>query len=295
MNINKLNYQLVALEAVKGQVIAINPNDSSSKILIGDEVGTPDGVVYNPNDQRLYWTNMGADYDAQDGYIQYCDLNGQNKGTLVKIGDTHTPKQLQLDHRTNYLYWCDREGMKIERCSIQTGQVETLLETKDMFANENIKNRYCVGIALDIRNNRLFWTMKGPSKGGTGRLLCAPFDYMDKQAVLDPENIHILYDHLPEPIDLEIDYKNDFLYWSDRGAEPDGNSLNRLKLSSLNQKEVVVHGFDETIGFTVDADQQIAFVVDLTGHLYQADLKTGQKKVVFKSENGGFTGLIRVG
>lgn len=294
MNAQKLSYQIIVLEAYKGQIIAIDPNDYSSKILVGDEVGTPDGIVFNPNDHLLYWTNMGADYDAWDGYIQHCTLDGKNKAFTVKVGDTHTPKQIQLDHRTNYLYWCDREGMKIERCHIETGKVEVLLETHDMYLNEERENRQCVGIALDIKNNRLFWTMKGPPKSGTGRLLCAPFDYRDKNAVINPAKINVVYDHLPEPIDLEIDYKNDYLYWSDRGAEPDGNSLNRLQLSTLNKKEVLIRGFDETIGFTVDADHQLAFVADYTGHLYQADLQTKEKKVIFISENGKFTGLIKV-
>lgn len=294
MNTQKLSYQLIVLEAIKRQIIVINPNDYSTNILIEDKSGTPDGLVFNPNDQLLYWTNMGADYDAWDGYIQHCNLDGKDRGITVKVGETHTPKQIQLDHRTNYLYWCDREGMKIERCHIETGKVEFLLDTHEMYLDEDKKNRHCVGIALDIQNNRIFWTMKGPPKGGTGRLLCAPFDFKDKQAVIDPSQINVVYDHLPEPIDLEIDYENDYLYWSDRGAEPDGNSLNRLQLSTLSKKEVVIRGFDETIGFTVDADNQLAFVADKMGHVYQVNLQTKEKKVIFTSESGGFTGLIKV-
>lgn len=294
MNNYSFPYQLIALEAIKGQIIAINPNNYAAKLLIDDEVGTPDGIVFNPDNHLLYWTNMGENYDAQDGYIQSCTLDGKDKSIVVQKGGTHTPKQIKYDQAHHYLYWCDREGMKIEHCHLSTEKVEVLLDTHALFPTEDLKNRQCVGIELDLKNNRLFWTMKGPSKGGMGRLLWAPFDYTDPYSVIEPSKINIIYDHLPEPIDLEIDYAHDFLYWSDRGAEPNGNSLNRLKLSTLSRQEVVIRGFDETIGFTLDTDQQIAFVADLTGHIYQVDLRTRDKKVIFQSENGGFTGLIKV-
>ncbi|HGM5492295.1 TPA: hypothetical protein ACKP1B_003984 [Serratia fonticola] len=289
----KLNYKLIVLDAFKGQIFSIDPNDYVTQVLIEHGEATPDGVVYNPNDQLLYWTNMGKDYDAQDGYIKHCSLNGKCSGYTVNVGDTHTPKQLAIDTNTNYLYWCDREGMKIERCHIGTGKVEVLLDTCNMFINEVKENRYCVGIALDTQNNRIFWTMKGPSKGGQGKLLCAPFDYRNSKAVIDSNEIRIIFDKLPEPIDLAIDYQNDFLYWSDRGLEPDGNSLNRVKLSMLDNKEVLIRGFNEAIGFIIDSENNIAFVSDLSGHIYQVNLISKGKKVILNSYNSGFTGLTR--
>lgn len=294
MNNPILNYQLIALEAKKGQIIVIDPNDYTSRILIESHEGTLDGIVFDPHSHLFYWTNMGKDYNAQDGYIQSCTLTGKDQRFVVKRGDTHTPKQIKLDLSRRYLYWCDREGMMIERCEIKTGKVEVLLDTQTMFPKEDPKTRQCVGIALDIKNNRIFWTMKGPSKGGMGRLLYAPFDYTDPRAVIKPSQLNIIYDHLPEPIDLEIDYAHDFLYWTDRGAEPNGNSLNRLKLSTLSHQEIVVRGFKETIGLTIDSDQQLAFVSDKTGHIYRVDLQTQEKEVIYRSEHGEFTGLINV-
>jgi hypothetical protein len=38
-------------------------------------------------------------------------------------------------------------------------------------------------------------------------------------------DIEVLFDGLPEPIDLELDLKNRVLYWTDRGDPPRGNSL----------------------------------------------------------------------
>lgn len=292
-----LDYQLIALEAKKGMVLSIDPNDFSSKVIVSGGEATPDGIVYDAKNNTLYWTNMGKDYNAQDGYIEHCLLDGSSRGFTIPVGGTHTPKQITLDPNTEYLYWCDREGMKILRAHVKTKKVEELLNTCDMFPNEPNENRYCVGIALDIEKGHIYWTMKGPSKGGTGRILCADYDFNAKDAVIHKAGIRVVFDKLPEPIDLEIDYQGRFLYWSDRGAEPNGNSLNRVPLDqSLNAEkyEVLVRGFKEAIGFTVDVANQLAFVADLSGSIYRINLKNSQKQTIFVSEGGGFTGLIRV-
>ena len=40
----------------------------------------------------------------------------------------------------------------------------------------------------------------------------------------------MLFDGLPEPIDLELDLKNRLLYWTDRGDPPRGNTVNRAPI-----------------------------------------------------------------
>lgn len=292
-DMKRFNYKLVALDAFTGRIFFIDPNDYSIEDFIARDEETPDGVVYDSASQRLYWTNMGRDYDVKDGHIRYGSLNGEESGYTVSVGNTHTPKQLAMDADSRYLYWCDREGMRIERCQIATGKVEVLLDSSKLFPSEVRESRYCIGIALDQKNNRIFWTMKGPSKGGQGRLLSAPFDYRAANAAINLEEINVVFDQLPEPIDLAIDYAGDFLYWSDRGAEPEGNSLNRVSLTALLNKEVVITGFKETIGFVIDAENHSAFVADLTGHIYLVDLISRDKKVILHHPDSGFTGLAR--
>lgn len=292
-DMKRFNYKLVALDAFTGRIFFIDPNDYSIEDFIARDEETPDGVVYDSASQRLYWTNMGRDYDVKDGHIRYGSLNGEESGYTVSVGNTHTPKQLAMDADSRYLYWCDREGMRIERCQIATGKVEVLLDSSKLFPSEVRESRYCIGIALDQKNNRIFWTMKGPSKGGQGRLLSAPFDYRAANAAINLEEINVVFDQLPEPIDLAIDYAGDFLYWSDRGAEPEGNSLNRVSLTALLNKEVVITGFKETIGFVIDAENHSAFVADLTGHIYLVDLISRDKKVILHQPDSGFTGLAR--
>jgi hypothetical protein len=80
----------------------------------------------------------------------------------------------------------------------------------------------------------------------------------------------VLWDGLPEPIDLEI--KGDWLYWTDRGDPPAGNTLNRAPLPAVGATggapEILADGFKEAIGMAVDCDAGVAYVGDLSGHIY---------------------------
>ena len=64
----------------------------------------------------------------------------------------------------------------------------------------------CVGIALDLERNQIFWTQKGPDNAGRGRIFRAGIDIPPGESAGTRSDIEVLYDGLPEPIDLEIDH-----------------------------------------------------------------------------------------
>ena len=43
-------------------------------------------------------------------------------------------------------------------------------------------------------------------------------------------DIELLYEDLPEPIDLELDSRHRMIYWTDRGDPPRGNTVNRAPM-----------------------------------------------------------------
>lgn len=289
-----LNYKLMLLDAYQFQILLFNPNNGRYNIVVEDTDGAPDGVVFNPNDNLYYWSSMGKIEEAIDGSIKYTSLDGKQQGIIINVGDAHTPKQITLDPKANYLYWCDKNGMKITRCNIKTKKIEVLLDASNLFLSEHKESRFCVGIAIDIPNNRIFWTMKGKSNGDDGRILMAPFDFTNPNAVINPDKINIIFDKLPEPIFILFDDKNNYLYWSDRGDSQDGNSLNCADLSIPGAKKVLIRGFHEAMDFIIDDINNIAFISDLSGHLYQLDLITLEKNIVFKEEHRGLTGIAQV-
>jgi hypothetical protein len=53
-------------------------------------------------------------------------------------------------------------------------------------------------------------------------------------------DIELFFDGLPEPIDLELDRKNRFLYWIDRGDPPRGNTVNRAFIDNKPAEPEIV-------------------------------------------------------
>ena len=47
----------------------------------------------------------------------------------------------------------------------------------------------------------------------------------------------MLFDNLPEPIDLDLDLHKRMLYWTDRGDPPRGNTVNRALMDVDPEKK----------------------------------------------------------
>jgi hypothetical protein len=98
---------------------------------------------------------------------------------------------------------------------------------------------------------------------------------------------------LPEPIDLEWDEKNDTLYWTDRGAPPRGNTLNRCRFTGgmPSTPELLLEGLEEGIGLALDKAHNQAFVSDLGGNLRTAALNGANQTHVIRAGLGALTGI----
>src|SRR5262249_40396367 len=156
------------------------------------------------------------------------DLDGGNRRIIVPEGGTFTPKQLTLDRRDGKLYWCDREGMRVMRANLDGSSVETLIDTSQGDARPGRDaTRWCVGIAVDHVHGHFYWTQKGPDNAGLGRICRAAIEMPRGETAATRGDVTVLFDGLPEPIDLEIDQTHRLLYWTDRGDAPKGNTVNR--------------------------------------------------------------------
>src|SRR6202142_3940846 len=82
-------------------------------------------------------------------------------------------------------------------------------------------------------------------------------------------DIEVLFDGLPEPIDLELNERNRVLYWTDRGDPPRGNTVNRtpidVKPKSGDMPEIVLTHLMEGIGIALDVPGNRMFVTDFAG------------------------------
>jgi len=286
--------RLFFLSASAGQVLSANPDGSDLKVIVSEGRHLPDGIVVDAEAGHLYWTNMGIP-SANDGSIERANLDGSSVTQIVRSGDTFTPKQLQLDKKNRKLYWCDREGMRVMRANVDGSNVETLVDTSegDARPGKDIL-KWCVGIALDVAGGKLYWTQKGPDNAGKGRIFRAGLELPEGKTPANRNDIELLYDGLPEPIDLELDHANRMIYWTDRGDPPRGNTVNRAPIDvpsgDHKEPEIVFTHLMEGIGIALDLKGGRMFVSDLGGSVYTADLDGSNQKTLLMAE-GNLTGI----
>jgi DNA-binding beta-propeller fold protein YncE len=286
--------RLFFLDAGGGRVFSANADGSDLKTIINEGRKFPDGIVVDIAAGHIYWTNMGNPV-VNDGAIERADLDGSNITSIVRPGGTFTPKQLQLDEKNRKLYWCDREGMRVMRANLDGSNIETLVDTSEGDARPGKDERkWCVGIAVDAEGGKFYWTQKGPEKAGEGRIFRANLELPKGQTPLNRKDIELLYDALPEPIDLELDLANRTLYWTDRGDPPRGNTVNRApmdpKSGSGSEPEILVNHLMEGIGLALDLNGGRMFITDLAGSVYSANLDGSNKKTLLVGE-GNLTGI----
>src|SRR5882724_2224619 len=220
------------LDVASGQVRSANPDGTDLKTIVDEGRKLPDGLAVDVAAGHLYWTNMG-NLKQNDGSIFRSDLDGKNITTIVPAGGTFTPKQIQIERETRKLYWCDREGMRVMRVDLDGSNVETLVDTSHGDPRPGPDaTKWCVGIAVDPERGHIYWTQKGPEKGELGRLFRANIEIPKSENAINRTDIEVLYDGLPEPIDLELDLKNRLPYWTDRGDPPRGNTVIRAPMDA---------------------------------------------------------------
>jgi hypothetical protein len=280
--------RLFVLELSGDRIHSMNPDGSDRKTIVTD-CRYPDGIAVDVQAGHIYWTNMGIP-NLNDGSIERADLDGGNRKVIIPQGVTHTPKQLHLDKESGKLYWGDREGMRMMRANLDGSQVETLVETGRGDKDARDQTKWCVGITVDPKGGKFYWTQKGPDNGELGRIFRANLDLPKGETPANRSDIELLFDRLPEPIDLELDLVNRVLYWTDRGDAPRGNTVNRAPIDTKAEPEILVTHLMEGIGLSLDVPGNRMFVSDFAGSVYSADLD-GKNERNFLYAQGNLTGI----
>ena len=286
--------RLFFLRLSEGQVLSANPDGSDLKIVVFEGRRLPDGIVVDVAAGHIYWTNMGNP-TANDGSIERANLDGSNVTHIVPQGSTFTPKQLQLDRKNRKLYWSDREGMRVMRANVDGSSIETLVDTSqgDPRPGKDLR-KWCVGIALDVEGGKLYWTQKGPDKAGQGRIFRANIEIPKDQTPANRKDIEVLFEGLPEPIDLDLDLGKRMMYWTDRGDPPRGNTVNRAPMDAApggrKNPEILISHLMEGIGLALDLKGGRMFLTDLGGSVYSANLDGSNEKTLLFAE-GNLTGI----
>ncbi len=286
--------RLFFLDLSGGRVLSANPDGSDLKTIINEGRRLPDGLALDVPSGHIYWTNMG-DPNSNDGSIMRSDLNGKDMITIVPPGGTFTPKQLQLEKRGGKLYWSDREGMRVMRANLDGSEIETLVDTSMGDSRPGSDPRkWCVGIAVDTDGGKFYWTQKGGHDSGLGRIFRANIQLPQGQSPGSRSDIELLYDNLPEPIDLDFDPVHRKLYWTDRGDPPRGNTVNRAPMDpgaeNGKEPEILFTHLMEGIGLALDLKGGRMFMTDFGGSVYSANLDGSNRRTLLIAE-GNLTGI----
>ncbi|KAJ4353907.1 uncharacterized protein N0V89_005638 [Didymosphaeria variabile] len=279
-----LDTNLSQLPNACGRIQSCNTNGSDLHTIVDNMAALPDGIAIDSDREYMYWTNMGTSLSGNSGSIERARLDGSHREVIVAPGTpgVHTPKQITFAPLSRKIYWCDREGMKVCRSNLDGTAIEILVDTASS-EEAHPQCRWCVGITVDETRGFFYWSQKGAPKGKMGRIFRARID--------EPADCEMVFGELPEPIDLEIDEENATLYWTDRGDPPTGNSLNRSRLDGpRREREVLATRLHEAIGLALDKENGVCYVTDLAGGVYEVNVETREKKVMF-SELGDLTGV----
>ncbi|WP_374025435.1 hypothetical protein [Mycobacterium sp. HNNTM2301] len=275
---------LLVLNDGKQEIQAVSLDGSRVRTLVTGLDERPDGLIVDESRGHIYWTNMGAADPGggprseaayvRNGSLERADLDGGNRVTIVPRGAFTTGKQLAADFDAGVLYWCDREGMQVLTCNLDGSDLRALVvPAVGEDAARTIAN-HCVGVAVDLDNRLLYWTQKGAPKAGEGRIFRAPLDLPAGVSPGHRDDIELLWKDLPEPIDLHLSEATT-LVWTDRGAEPDGNTLNRARVQPVvGTPEILSGGYHEAIGIAALSDSEF-YVGDLGGSIRYVNLDTG--------------------
>src|SRR5277367_4439859 len=281
--------RLFFLDIGAGRVLSANPDGADLKTIINEGRKLPDELVDDVAAGHIYWTNLG-NCKKNDGSIFRSDLDGKNMITLVPPGGTFTPTQLHLEKKSGKLYWSDREGMRVMRANLDGSKVETLVDTSHGEGDRRDPSNWCVGITVDPIRGQMYWTQKGADDSGHGRIFRASIDMPRGRTPTNRLDVEVLFEGLPEPIDLELDLAHRVLYWTDRGVPPRGNSVSRTPIDGLLTQQIVVGHLMEGIGIALDVRGDRMFVTDLAGSIYSAHLNGSERRPIAMAQ-GNLSGI----
>ncbi len=300
--------RLYFLDAHHRQVMSANA-DGSDLHVIANAGGMPDGIAVDPAASQIYWTNMATwspEVRFGAGSLQRADLNGSNVTTVVPSGGTFRPKQMTIDLKDGKLYWSDREGMRVMRSNLDGSDVQTLVETGQRVDGERGDPKdYCVGIALDLARGQMYWTQRG-GRSNDGSIRRASINIPKGESPAHRTDIQVLFDHMPEPVDLALDLKTRTMYWtSDGGDGPGADTVSRAPMdpptglkggydpAHRTDQQILVSGLRGGIGISLDLKRGRMYFTDLGGHVYSANLDGSDEKTLL-SDMGSITGITYV-
>src|SRR6267142_2250409 len=209
--------------------------------------------------------------DLSGGRIFSLNPDGSDSKTLVT--GCRLPDGLAVDSAAGYIYWTNmgvphRNDGSIERADLDGGNRRFIIPEGGTFTPKQLH--------LEKKSGKHYWSDREGMRV--------------MRANLDGSQVEILFEGLPEPIDLELDLEHRVLYWTDRGDPPRGNTVSRTPIDGQLNQEIVLGHLMEGIGIALDVRGDRMFVTDLAGSIYSAHLNGSERRPIAMAQ-GNLSGI----
>ena len=175
---------------------------------------------------------------ANDGSIDRADLDGR-----AITNQLFLPAALSLPNNCNSIERTESFTGRIAKACGSCVRIWMAPKSKRLSTRARATHvpartrRNGASVSLSTLNGgKVYWTQKGADNAGQGRIFRANLEIPKGQTPANRQDIEVLYDNLPEPIDLDLDLGNRMMYWTDRGDPPRGNTVNRAPMDAANGK-----------------------------------------------------------
>jgi len=224
----------LAVDPIKEKVYIL---DQERRMIIKSDYdgGNPDFVVtsnidfeedhrfikIDPFNEKLYWVN--------DDDIYRSNLDGFGQEIVFSNNNFRDIRGFELDLENGFIYFADFEINAIRRVDIDNLLPAETIESGFPFADNPSD------IALDVKNNKVYWVN------------------LDQdtfvRANLDGSNVEeVLISGIFSPRGIDIDLRNQQLYWADSGTTPD--AIFRVNTDgTINEEFLQVAGLPDDIAF----------------------------------------------
>jgi sugar lactone lactonase YvrE len=282
------------VDAVSSRLWRANAEgDGSDRRLLANALSTvsaPDGITVDLTNSFIYWTNMGTPVGgAGVGSLQRMKLDDDVVQTVIPVGTTSTPKQINIDNQARKLYWSDREAM-VWRSELDGSSPEIILSGHELMQP--------VGMGLDVARRQVYISDRQARK-----LFRVGFDMPEGEKAATRSDVETLADFpdtrsLAWPLNIALDLDRRQMYWTDRtrgviyrmnmdmpaGADP----VARPDLA------VVVAGLTEPVGLAFDSMGQKLYFTELSGRVSRCNLDGSQQAVILTTASASGIALAHL-
>lgn len=265
--IDDVNNYLYWSESIYNTIHRTNLNDLSDEIeLIDEYLVFPKSIVLDTANNEIIFINL-----EYGNYLYRANLDNGEDLTVLASAAIYNPKRFEVDTLNEKIYWvnspssfADDNTAAIMRANLDGTNIEKLV---DYPVTENP-----FGLALDVANNKLYWTDTG--------------DDAIFQADLDGGNVSKIIDNgLSAPVGITIDFQNSKLYWCDWSTK----KIQRADLDGSNVEDIIDAGLGAPWGIKISPSLEKFYWTDKgNGTINRADLDGSNMEVVLTTNDPVF-------